>query len=77
VTGPIDVVQNHVTGILSENLCDAASAALQLDGRKAKAYALQHTWERATTQFFYHLAINENAAEVESMIAPKPLTAHE
>lgn len=57
VTGPIDVVQPGVTGVLHENLREAALQALQLDSRQCRAYALEHTWEAATGQFLNNLAL--------------------
>ena len=51
VTGPIDVVENGVTGVLSEDLRTAALAALNLDRRVCRDQALRHTWEAATRQF--------------------------
>jgi glycosyltransferase involved in cell wall biosynthesis len=56
VTGPIDVVQQGVTGILNENLRDAALQALQLNPEHCRAYALKNTWEMATEQFLNNLA---------------------
>jgi glycosyltransferase involved in cell wall biosynthesis len=56
VTGPIDVVQPGITGILNENLRDAALQALQLGSERCRAYALEHTWEMATEQFLGNLA---------------------
>ncbi len=55
VTGPIDVVRNGVTGILSEDLGSAALAALTLDPAECRDYALRHTWEAATQQFLGNL----------------------
>jgi glycosyltransferase involved in cell wall biosynthesis len=57
VTGPIDVVQPGVTGVLHENLREAALQALQLDPRQCRSYALEHTWEAATEQFLNNLAL--------------------
>lgn len=56
VTGPIDVVQNGVTGVLNENLRAATLAALHLDPTQCRAYAMEHTWEAATKQFLGNLA---------------------
>lgn len=56
VTGPIDVVTQGVTGELSEDLRAATLAALKLDPRQCRAYALTNTWENATRQFLSHLA---------------------
>ncbi|MEM8546985.1 MAG: glycosyltransferase family 1 protein [Pseudomonadota bacterium] len=51
VPGPIDVVQNGVTGILDESLELAAEKALVLDRQACREYALAHSWERCTEQF--------------------------
>jgi glycosyltransferase involved in cell wall biosynthesis len=59
VTGPIDVVQNGITGILSEDLRGAALAALTLDPAQCRDYALRHTWEAATQQFLGNLVPQE------------------
>jgi glycosyltransferase involved in cell wall biosynthesis len=56
VTGPIDVVQNGITGVLDQNLRVAALQALQLDPAACRAYALKHTWDAATQQFLVNLA---------------------
>jgi len=56
VTGPIDVVENGVTGVLDEDLQAAALAALNLDRRACRAHALRYTWEAATCQFVASLA---------------------
>jgi len=55
VSGPIDVVREPSVGILSENLRDAAIAALDLDRTAVRRYALQYTWSGATRQFVSHL----------------------
>lgn len=51
VTGPIDVVVNGVTGVLSEDLRAAALAALDLDRAACRRHALGFTWSAATRQF--------------------------
>jgi glycosyltransferase involved in cell wall biosynthesis len=56
VTGPIDVVTQGVTGELNEDLRTAALAALKLDPKQCRAYALTNTWENATRQFLSQLA---------------------
>jgi glycosyltransferase involved in cell wall biosynthesis len=56
VTGPIDVVENGITGVLSEDLQSAALAALNLDRRACREHALRYTWEAATRQFIASLA---------------------
>jgi glycosyltransferase involved in cell wall biosynthesis len=57
VTGPIDVVKNHETGVLHEDLRVAALAALKIDPAVCREYAVQHTWARATQQFLSNLAV--------------------
>lgn len=56
VTGPIDVIEQGITGVLKKDLREAALAALHLDPRDCRNYALKHTWEEATEQFLRNLA---------------------
>ena len=56
VTGPIDVVVNGVTGVLSEDLRTAALAAINLDRHACREHALRYTWEAASRQFVASLA---------------------
>jgi len=56
VTGPIDVVRDGVTGVLSEDLRRAALQALELDPAACRAHALAHSWEASTRQFLSALA---------------------
>ncbi|MGD8743651.1 MAG: glycosyltransferase family 1 protein [Granulosicoccaceae bacterium] len=55
VTGPKDVVIDGVTGCLNSDLKQAALDALHLDPARARAYALEHSWQACTRQFFGHL----------------------
>jgi glycosyltransferase involved in cell wall biosynthesis len=59
VTGPIDVIENGITGVLGEDLRAAALAALEVDPTKCRSFALAHTWEAATKQFVGNLAPRE------------------
>ncbi len=63
VTGPIDVVQQGVTGILNEDLDKACIEALRLDRARCRAYAVSRNWQYATRQFLSHLARIENGNE--------------
>ena len=56
VDGPIDVVQNGVTGILDDNLGDACLKALDLDRADCRRFAESRSWRRSTTQFEAYLA---------------------
>ncbi len=55
VTGPIDVVQEGVTGALDEDLGRAAHRALRLDPAACRARALRSSWESCTHEFAGHL----------------------
>jgi glycosyltransferase involved in cell wall biosynthesis len=55
VQGPMDVVENGVTGCLSEDLRVAALEALKLDPERCRAAALKYTWEACTREFLDHL----------------------
>jgi len=55
VTGPIDVVERGVSGILNEDLGTAARSALWLDPKKCREHALRYSWSAATQQFLSNL----------------------
>jgi glycosyltransferase involved in cell wall biosynthesis len=72
VTGPLDVVVNGVTGVLSEDLQSAALAALKLDRRKCREHALRYTWEAATHQFIATLTPVRDVAAVSTCSVAAP-----
>lgn len=51
VTGPIDVVEQGVSGILDEDLGKAIEQALILDSKGAIDAAAQYSWENTARQF--------------------------
>ena len=51
VTGPIDVVQDGVTGALDTDLARAARRALLIDPRACRERALQSSWDSCTHEF--------------------------
>ncbi len=55
VNGPVDVVENGVTGVLHEDLGEAVRGALTLDRRRCREHALTRSWEAAAAQFAAHL----------------------
>lgn len=55
VQGPADVIENGVTGSLSNDLREAALEALKLDPKCCRETALEYTWEACTRQFLNHL----------------------
>jgi glycosyltransferase involved in cell wall biosynthesis len=67
VTGPRDVVEPGVTGVLAPDLREAALAALGLDRRACRQAALGCSWERATEQFLGNL---EPVTHAEPLAAP-------
>lgn len=56
VTGPIDVVQQGVTGVLDVNLAEACRKALFLEPRTCRRYAESRNWGQSAEQFLAHLA---------------------
>jgi glycosyltransferase involved in cell wall biosynthesis len=56
VTGPVDVVQDGVTGILDRDLRRAALKALELDPRHCVEYAAGCSWRRCAEQLLSLLA---------------------
>ncbi len=62
VTGPVDVVEQGVTGVLDEDLRAAALKAFTLDRGACREHALTRTWERASEQFAGNLvSVRENS----------------
>ena len=51
VAGPIDVVEDGVTGALDEDLARAALRALELDPQKCRDRALRSGWELCSREF--------------------------
>ena len=52
VPGPLDVIEQGVTGVLHEDLRTAIGSALHLDRRICAQRAAAFTWDAATAQFF-------------------------
>lgn len=55
VEGPIDVVDNGVSGVLDDDLRQACLQALKLDQQVVRGHAERRSWESATMQFLQHL----------------------
>ncbi len=51
VTGPIDVIENGVTGALDVDLASAARRALTLDPQACRQHALRSGWDVCTREF--------------------------
>ncbi len=56
VVGPIDVIQQGITGWLDDDLAVAVGRALELSPERCRQFALACTWEQATRQFLSNLA---------------------
>lgn len=70
VTGPIDVIDDRVTGALDENLADAARRALRLDPAACRERALRSGWDVCSRQFEANLAFC-NAARADEYAHPR------
>jgi glycosyltransferase involved in cell wall biosynthesis len=68
VTGPIDVVDDGVTGALDQDLALAALRALRIDPRACRERALNSSWEACTREFEGNLV----AAQPHTVRAPRP-----
>jgi glycosyltransferase involved in cell wall biosynthesis len=55
VQGPLDVIENGVTGCLSNDLREAALEALKLSPGRCREAAMKYTWEACTREFLGHL----------------------
>jgi len=64
VTGPIDVVNHGVSGVLDDDLCAAVAGALRLDRGACRAAAVERTRENATLQFLSHLVHAETGRDL-------------
>ncbi|MEQ8206107.1 MAG: glycosyltransferase family 1 protein [Woeseia sp.] len=56
VTGPVDVVDDGVTGVLDDDLARAGEQALMLDSEACLRQARAKSWQAATNQFAERLA---------------------
>jgi glycosyltransferase involved in cell wall biosynthesis len=62
VAGPIDVVQDGVTGALDDDLARAAQRALRVDPLACRARALQSSWSLCTREFEANLVACRSGA---------------
>ena len=66
VQGPIDIIENGVTGYLDEDLGAAALRALTIDPAGCRRAALRYTWAACTQQFLGHLRTFPATAETRA-----------
>ena len=55
VRGPMDIVQNGITGFLDQDLRTAALKALEIDPQACRRFARQHTWQKSARCFVGNL----------------------
>jgi glycosyltransferase involved in cell wall biosynthesis len=55
VTGPIDIIQDGISGVLDKDLAAAARRALSLDRVEVRRCALDFTWRRAAEVFLENI----------------------
>jgi glycosyltransferase involved in cell wall biosynthesis len=63
VTGPIDVIEDGVTGALDEDLGRAALRALALDADTCRRHALKYGWDVSTREFESNLVACHSTGE--------------
>jgi glycosyltransferase involved in cell wall biosynthesis len=56
VPGPLDVIGSSPSGVLSENLAEAARRALGIPADICRAHALSFSWQACTQQFLDNLS---------------------
>ena len=60
VTGPLDVIGDSGTGVLSHDLREAALRALDISREHCRKYAAKFTWKESARQFFDNLRVAQN-----------------
>jgi len=69
VTGPVDIVENGVSGILSDDIAQAACLALKLDREAARSRALTFSWRQSAKQFLDNINQAQAACNAQSAAA--------
>ncbi len=60
VAGPIDVIEDGVTGALDADLASAARRALRIDGAACRRHALSSGWDVCTREFESNLVLSRS-----------------
>jgi glycosyltransferase involved in cell wall biosynthesis len=71
VTGPIDVVEDGVTGALDADLAAAARRALRIDPAACRAHALKSGWDVCSREFENNLERCEVLAQPKLILASR------
>ena len=77
VTGPIDVVQPNVTGILDDDLGNACRNALSLDPVACRDWAASQSWGRCAETLLANLAIIDYATASSGLRSASSSAPHE
>ncbi len=64
VPGPLDVITDSGAGVLSDDLQQAALAALSIPRDAARAHGLTFTWERSAEQFLGNIRLARERAKI-------------
>jgi glycosyltransferase involved in cell wall biosynthesis len=76
VTGPIDVIEDGITGALDEDLAAAALRALKVDPQACRARALKSGWDISSREFESNLVSCRDLATGQFRVAqPKLILA--
>jgi hypothetical protein len=73
VTGPIDVIDDGITGALDADLARAAQRALTIDPRACRERALRSSWVSCAHEFEHNLVACQSHA-VPWSTRPRPIT---
>ena len=68
VPGPVDIVRHGETGLVSEDLRQAALDALTLDRHVCRTAAAAYTWEACTRQFLEYIEAARPVAAVTATV---------
>jgi len=71
VTGPIDVIQDGVTGALGADLASAARRALEIDPNACREHALKSGWDVCSREFESNLERCEIPAQPKLILASR------
>jgi glycosyltransferase involved in cell wall biosynthesis len=71
VTGPIDVIQDGVTGALGADLASAARRALEIDPNACREHALKSGWDVCSREFETNLERCEIPAQPKLILASR------
>ena len=68
VTGPIDVIEDGVTGALDADLARAAQRALKLNPAQCRERAVRSGWDVCTREFEGNLCVENNLAPLSAEV---------